>query len=64
MATEEREEKSAEWRRKNLSINGAENEFYEDDFEETHANSEAEHCTCGAYKYSNGRWLHVSDCLC
>lgn len=39
-------------------------EFDEDDFEETHGNSEAEHCICGAYKWSNGRWLHVSDCCC
>ena len=42
----------------------SEEEFYEDDFEETHGNSEAENCHCGAYKWSNGRWLHVSDCCC
>ena len=25
---------------------------------------EAERCTCGAYKWKNGRWWHVSDCCC
>ena len=37
---------------------------FDDDFEEEHGNSEAENCRCGAYIYSNGRWLHVSDCCC
>ena len=50
----------SDWRNDEYS----EEEFDEDDFEETHGNSEAEHCTCGAYKWSNGRWLHVSDCCC
>jgi len=35
-----------------------------DNFEETHGNYEAENCKCGAYIYSNGQWLHVSDCNC
>lgn len=36
----------------------------EDDFEETHGNSEAENCHCGAYKIVKGEWFHVSDCCC
>lgn len=39
-------------------------EFYEEDFEEMCENSEAENCHCGAYKWVNGHWLHVSDCCC
>ena len=50
----------SDWRNDEYS----EDKFDEDDFEETLGNSEAEHCTCGAYKWSNGRWLHVSDCCC
>lgn len=50
----------SDWRNDEYS----EEEFDEDDFEQTHGNSEAENCHCGAYKWSNGRWLHVSDCCC
>ncbi len=39
-------------------------DFDEDELEEEWGNSEAENCHCGAYKWSNGRWLHVSDCCC
>lgn len=38
--------------------------FEDDDFEEVYGNSEAENCHCGAYKFLNGRWLHISDCCC
>jgi len=38
--------------------------FEDDDFEEVYGNSEAENCTCGAYKFLDGRWLHISDCCC
>ena len=50
----------SDWRNDEYS----EEEFDEYDFEEMHGNSEAENCNCGAYKWSNGRWLHVSDCCC
>jgi len=38
--------------------------FDQDELEEEWGSSEAENCHCGAYKWSNGRWLHVSDCCC
>lgn len=36
---------------------------YEDD-ERDPLESLAESCTCGAYQWSKGRWIHVSDCIC
>lgn len=49
---------SFDWR--NDEYNDIDDDFYD----EEESNHEAENCHCGAYKYSNGRWLHVSDCCC
>lgn len=49
----------ADWR--NDEYNDVDEDFY--DNEPEHSN-EDENCHCGAYKWSNGRWLHVSDCCC
>jgi len=37
---------------------------WEDDDEEDPLGSIAEQCTCGAYQWVKGRWMHVSDCIC
>ena len=49
-----------------IEMDDEEDSMYMDDdeFEEMHGNSEAENCTCGAYKWANGCWVHVSDCCC
>ncbi len=50
---------SSDWRNDEYSDND-----FDEDLEEEYGNSEAENCHCGAYRWSNGRWLHVSDCCC
>jgi hypothetical protein len=49
----------SDWR--NDEYNDIDDDFYDDELEHSH---EAEHCHCGAYKWTKTGWLHVSDCCC
>jgi hypothetical protein len=51
---------SSNWR--NDEYSEVDDDFYEDD--EYPLLDMAENCTCGAFRYRNGKWHHVSDCCC
>lgn len=36
----------------------------EDEDEDDELSNEGDNCICGAYKWVNGKWIHVADCCC